>query len=294
MTPPTTSNQRIATQCVCCGNPQLLRSPAILMPFVADRVFGWKPVVIDASWGLRTIPHGHAYSVCNSLLCTACALLFLDIRFSDEELGALYANYRDADYVALRDAYEPGYRERNAGLEQGSPHVAEVENFLRPFVTFPLRTLDWGGNSGKSTPFRGADNTTHVYDISGRPTVDYATALSLEDACKLPHDLVVCSHVLEHVPFPLATLEQMSRAIQADTLLYIEVPLEALTATEPDPVARLRAKRHWHEHINFFTREAMLALIEHAGFHVLGEGRLDVSIEGATHRMLQFVCRRSA
>jgi hypothetical protein len=86
----------------------------------------------------------------------------------------------------------------------------------------------------------------------------------------------------------------MSRAIHAHTLLYIEVPLEALTVAEPDPIARLRAKRHWHEHINFFTRESMRALIERAGFNVLGEGQLDVFIDPCSHRMLQFVCRRQA
>ncbi len=286
-----TTESRVATQCVCCASADLLRSPAILMPFVADRVFGWKPVVIDASWGLHTIAPGHAYSICNSLLCTACNLLFLDIRFTDQELAALYADYRGADYVALRETYEPGYRERNSRLEVRPSHIDAVEDFLRPFVKLPLRTLDWGGNSGRSTPFRGPGNTTHVYDISGRPTVEHASAVSLADARSQPHDLVVCSHVLEHVPFPLQTLEEIGMAVQAGTLLYIEVPLEELTASEPDPVARLHAKRHWHEHINFFTPDSMRALIARAGFVVHAEARVDIPIDGRIHAMLQFACR---
>jgi hypothetical protein len=42
--------ERIATQCVCCGSENLKSSPAVLMPFVAHRTFGWKPAVIDKSW----------------------------------------------------------------------------------------------------------------------------------------------------------------------------------------------------------------------------------------------------
>jgi hypothetical protein len=57
----TESQERIASTCVCCGISRLSGSPAILMPFVAARVFDWYPVVIDESWGLKTIQSGHVY-----------------------------------------------------------------------------------------------------------------------------------------------------------------------------------------------------------------------------------------
>ena len=84
----------IATQCICCGNKKLKNSPAILMPFISSRVFGWDPVLIDNSWGLNTIKDGNAYAICKSLYCTICNFLFLDIRFSDSELRNLYFDYR--------------------------------------------------------------------------------------------------------------------------------------------------------------------------------------------------------
>jgi hypothetical protein len=87
--------ERIASRCVCCGCAELTRSGAILMPFVAYRAFGWTPVEITPEWGLRTIQTGMAYPLCNSLQCQACGLLFLDIRFDETEMAALYGGYRE-------------------------------------------------------------------------------------------------------------------------------------------------------------------------------------------------------
>ena len=80
----------VASHCVCCGGADLQRSPAVLMPFIAHRIYQWEPVLIDESWGLQTISDGHAYSLCHSLLCLDCHLLFLDIRFSNAESSRLY------------------------------------------------------------------------------------------------------------------------------------------------------------------------------------------------------------
>jgi hypothetical protein len=75
------NNERIAKNCVCCFNTQLVSSPAVLMPFVADRAFGWKPIKIEESWGLKTINNGYAYSICNTLYCSNCNFIFLDIYY---------------------------------------------------------------------------------------------------------------------------------------------------------------------------------------------------------------------
>jgi len=103
----------------------------MLMPFVAERVFGWLPANIDSTWGLRDVGSGMAYSVCNTLKCDACELLFLDIRFDDDEMNRLYSGYRESDYNRMREKYEPGYTERNTWRESiGFSHISDVEVFL--------------------------------------------------------------------------------------------------------------------------------------------------------------------
>ena len=136
--------ERVSTQCVCCGSEDIKSSPAILMPFVAHRIFDWVPVVIDDTWGLSTIKKGNAYSICKSLYCSNCGFLFLDIRFSDNELSRLYDDYRGVEYNSLRETYEPGYTLRNNSLNAGIGYIKDIETFLAPHLNHPLTILDWG------------------------------------------------------------------------------------------------------------------------------------------------------
>ena len=46
-------------------------------------------MIDTATAALATIENGHAYSICNSVQCRTCGMLFLDIRFSDSELHRL-------------------------------------------------------------------------------------------------------------------------------------------------------------------------------------------------------------
>ena len=55
------SRELISRHCICCAGEQLQRSPAVLMPFVALRVFGHEPVEITADWGLRDLRQGMAH-----------------------------------------------------------------------------------------------------------------------------------------------------------------------------------------------------------------------------------------
>jgi hypothetical protein len=269
-----------------------MRSPAILMPFIAHRIYQWTPALIDASWGLQTVPHGMAYSLCSSLLCSRCGLLFLDIRFSDGEMQRLYVNYRDEAYTALRDHYEPGYRARNEGLLQGVNYMQEIEDFLSPHLPDTVRVLDWGGDTGVNTPFKsGAGNTVHIYDISGQETAGQLRKVSLQTARQHVYDLVVCSNVLEHVPYPRQLIADILELMSPTTVLYIEVPFEKLVRDYSDPMQLLQHKRHWHEHINFFSKASIEALISEMGLKLLQIRELDVEIVGGSYTLFQIALR---
>ena len=278
----------IATRCVCCGNVHLKSSPAVLMPFVAHRALGWKPVVIDESWGLATIPKGNALSICNSLYCPECGLVFLDIRFSNNELDNLYRDYRGADYTALRDYYEPGYAKRNALLDSGAPHIAANEAFLKPHLTFPLRILDWGGDTGRNTPFKDCNEVFDIYDISGKPVIDGARSVSHLTALGTDYNLIVCNAVLEHVPYPSDVLNDIKRVMRKDTILYVELPFEDLMLSEED-LPHLR-KRHWHEHVNFFSQHSLKRLLGGCGLTILAIDRHRLEVGGKPLHVFQVAC----
>ncbi|PLZ01909.1 class I SAM-dependent methyltransferase [Burkholderia sp. WAC0059] len=260
---------RIASRCICCTNEKLLSSPAILSPFVAHRVFGYQPVEITPAWELRDIRKGNAYMICRSVQCPACEMLFLDMRFDDEELASLYRDYRGDEYTQLRISYEPGYLETSKVYERRAGYIGRIEAFLRPWLPASPKILDWGGDSGINTPLLDEANLVHIYDISGKPTVDGAVAVDLQTVKETAYDLIICMQVLEHIPFPLELIRTIAASMDATTMLYLEVPYEVLMRTHHGSTNAYRYKRHWHEHINFFSETSMSALAEQAGLEIV-------------------------
>ena len=178
--------------------------------------------MIDASRALHTIPSGQDYALCNSLLCCRCGLLLLDIRFSDLEMKRLYKNYRDEVYVNLRERYELGYRLRNEDLLQGINYLQDIEDFLKPHLPQTLRILDWGGDTGVNTPFKYDNaNEIHIYDISGVETNGKFRKVSKDTASSFSYDVIFCSKVLEHVPFPSQVLSELKELMSQTTVLNI-------------------------------------------------------------------------
>jgi hypothetical protein len=287
-------HERIARYCPACLSEDHVKSPAVLMPFVADRALGWRPVEIDDSWNLRTIANGHAYTVCNSVQCRTCGMLFLDIRFSDYELGRLYSDYRGADYTRLREHYEPGYGARNDQLKDGIPWLDAVESFLRPHLTFPVKLLDWGGDTGKNTPFKSEAGTFHIYDISHAPPVPGASFVDLKDIAKERYDLIVCSNVLEHIPYPIDLIEEVSAYMTNETVLYIEVPLEAFMFHNQRNDDIVKRRKHWHEHVNFFTMKSIEYLCKNSGLDIIESKLFLVEKISDDAHIFQLACRRAA
>jgi SAM-dependent methyltransferase len=284
---------RIATECPCCLGTDLHRSPAVLMPLVADRAFGWTPVEITPEWGFRDLKTGMAYPLCNSMQCQACGLLFLDIRFDDEEMARLYSNFRSEAYARQRDAYEPGYAAMNAAIQVYVPDTSDAERALAGHVKNAPRVLDWGGNGGKNTPFRQTASQVDIYDLSDEPPIPGVRRVDLEQASANLYDLVVMSHVLEHVPYPETVVRPAMAMLDEGGVLYVEVPHEILIANSPGARDLAPKRRHWHEHINFFTEDAMRALLERCGLEVVGtdERAFDSLIPTMT-RVISMVCRK--
>jgi hypothetical protein len=281
----------VARECPCCASVNLLKSSAILMPFVAHRALDWRPTHIDKSWGLKTVPSGLAYPLCNSVICADCLFLFLDLRFSDSELSALYHRYREAEYVELREFYEPGYRIRNEQLEGLSSHISDVEEFLIPFLKQNPKILDWGGDTGKNTPFKNRNSLLHIFDISNKTLIPGATAVDKRTAQKEQYDLIVCSQVLEHLPYPFQTLSEIRDCMKENTLLYIELPLEEIVRTSNSSSELLNKKRHWHEHINFFSEHSIKALLNRLDLRLVQLEKSYIAIGNPHSWHFRVVCK---
>jgi len=285
------TKERIATQCICCGGKDLIKSPAILMPFVAKRVFDHEPVMIAEEWGMRDLHLGMAYSVCNTLKCIVCGVLFLDIRFSDIEMSALYTGYRNEEYTRLRNFYEPGYNRTNEYFSIRSEYISQIETFLSPFVPAEPFILDWGGDDGINTPLKDVAHSVHIYDISNKPVMAGMLAVDLATVRRSKYDLIVCSQVFEHIPYPKDMLTEIVSVMNQETLFFLEVPYEALMRTHARSKDIHTLKRHWHEHINFFSEESLLIMLEQAGLKVLEMKVTPITHELRDCSVISILCR---
>lgn len=288
--------------CVCCGSSDLDANPALWMPFVSDRALGIPPLRITPDLGLRSIPVGTSYALCKSLHCRRCGHLFTNYRFDEEEMQRLYIDYRGEAYTDLRESYEPGYTYQNNALEQGHHYTKVVEEFLVDLIGGKsISILDWGGDTGKNTPFARVAEVLHLYEPSGiQPEIDGARNVSQPEDFQPSYALLVLSNVLEHLPFPGQTLDVLTSYMDQESILYIEVPFEGLQqAADAGNACRakpIEKKWHWHEHINFFSRKSLNLLIEASGFHIIKSASTTVS-RGSSNvsssMILQVACRKA-
>lgn len=261
------------------------------MPFVAKRVFGWEPVEITDDWGLRDIKSGMAYPLCGSLQCNQCGALFLDIRFTEYEISALYSNYRGEEYTNLRDLFEPGYKQRDAIIQQGANNTAEVENFLSAYLPPRPKTLDWGGDTGINTPFRSRSEIIHIFDISNKPTNKGVVRVDASTIASFDYDLIVLSHVLEHLLWPARTLFEIGAVMREDTVLYIETPFEDLVRLNPNAKNLHARKKYWHEHINFFSADSLRLLVDCCGMQMIDMRVMETEGGGKHWHVFSIACK---
>lgn len=110
--------------------------------------------------------------------------------------------------------------------------------------------------------------------------------------CKFPNqhfDVIVCYHVLEHLPNPIDTVNEIRRILHPSGLLIIAVPNFGGT------VAKL-SKEHWFandvpRHLFHFTPDTLTAILEKSGFSISYKSTL--SLEQDIFGFVQSVLNKS-
>jgi SAM-dependent methyltransferase len=126
-----------------------------------------------------------------------------------------------------------------------------------------LRVLDYGGGDGRLMhTFSAGGHRTFLVDYQERPvagTEKLADTLeTLPAAARF--DLVVASHVVEHVAEPTAVLRRLAHHLAPGGRLFVEVPMECWGGPpfHDEPVT----------HINFFVPGSLRRCFEEAGLEV--------------------------
>ena len=231
-----------APSCLICGRSELEGVAAELAPFLKARCAILEPPPIRRSY------------------CPACDFSFYDHRLSAEEAGRLYQDYRGTEYRALRNRLEPGAASPlDAHEDRRSPgnlaRIRYASGLMVKWELRPARVLDYGGEAdGWLARALFPEAEVHTWDLSSEMPLPPKGAF----------DLVLCAHVLEHVSFPLSCLEEIRSFLAPGGRLYLEVPYDpagplVATLLEGHPLNRM------HEHLSFFSVQALLRLVTAAG-----------------------------
>jgi SAM-dependent methyltransferase len=302
---------KIISQCPVCGQGAGREWPSLVAPFIAS-------FVLESS-----------SSPCSLLECESCGLRFFNGRFEPEELNRLYADYRGESYFRSRHGFEPWYGKRhNQGTGHDPKVLAQRKAYLGAFLKqhgleTVERVLDYGGDSGQFIP-DGIGNVRHVFEVSAADPVNGVTKISDEEALSSgSYDLILLSHVLEHVPDPVELLHSLFALLKpGGGALYIEVPHERYRIWSGSGILQQRYLawlcRHsallrlvdflstscrvalgvippfgfpkLHEHINLFDETSLRKACEGAG--LLVEDCPSVTASGDT--VISFLAKRKA
>jgi hypothetical protein len=197
-------------------------------------------------------------------------------------MSLIYTSYRGDNYLKIRNKWEPWYTKDFNATHDHQSYINSRKKYLEIFLLNNLKSnpnilVDYGGDKGQYVPNLN-QKKSYVLDVS-----EYDSLPGIEKISNLSEiekvDLVILSHVLEHVSNPMGMLEDL---LEHSKLLYIEVPFGC---PQPDKAKESTVKfittllssfnqRLWSsktqassgkkslnrvlvqsEHINFFTNE---------------------------------------
>lgn len=202
--------------------------------------------------------------------CETCGFVFYTPRPDEADLSAKYAYFSQhrigahhaPDEADSAPAATAGLIAADAETER--ERARRLYEDVRSLVSVKrtLRVLDFGGGDGRlMRDFLRNGHECYLLDYwaPGIPgVVKLGNTLSdLPDSERF--DVIVCSHVIEHVADPCALLKALARRLSPAGVIFVEVPMEIWG----------RAPIH-HEpvtHVNFFTPASMSRLLLESGLN---------------------------
>ena len=237
-----------------------------------------------------------------TLQCRECSHIFLSPTFDEEELDRFYSaearrltslQYRESERVSGKSWAEQN--RVNPDRQDELLEIARTERARRLKRIFdtqkidPVRICDVGGMDGQIMS-EFASSRRFVFDKVTKNTYEFCTYLNSpeEMAANAPYDLLIFSHVLEHIPEPREFLAQHRRYLAPGGSFYLEVPLEYQGSYLKKRGIPLGG------HVNYFTMPSLKRLAAEIGMSRVVFARKEVVWYGELRMAaLKLICRAS-
>jgi hypothetical protein len=255
-----------------------------------------------------------AHRISRYYFCPNCKMGYFSYRYSDNEMSRIYSEYRGESYVKTRFRWEPWYDNNYNDAHDENfwirSRVSSLENFLQSNLSFtPSIVVDIGGDRGQYIPKIGQSKSFVIESSSKELTPGVQRIFNLDNVQR--PDLIICSHVLEHVSKPLELIETFISKTRA---LYLEVPFgvpivsrkrkstihffrKLLKTINPkywrgdtEPMAgrnTLDSVLTQSEHINFFTEETFRQIAKRLNIKINLQVSTIITPDKAEARVIQ-------
>lgn len=216
--------------------------------------------------------------------CRRCRFVFVEPRPADALLDAFY---RARDYSAH------GPADAAAASRRAAAQLAILDRFAAPPAG--ARLLDYGCGGGHLLEVaRGRGFDVHGFDVGARSLAACRVkGLPVtDDAARLPRgfDVVVMSHVLEHVADHGEVLHRCGELLAPGGRLVVEVPnARSLRAVLSPSIATRRLGfderyRAFPIHLSYFTPPTLRRVLARHGFEVRGMTTVGLGVDGLRSR----------
>lgn len=191
--------------------------------------------------------------------CRDCDYAGFSYRFSLKSEADYYKDYMDGEYLESRAQSEgPGiinFSQWYHGEENVNQCRNNREQIIGRYLDIKSITsvLDFGGDTGLMIPNAFQNCKKYVYEVEERER-----EIDVEPIKDQKVDLVICTHVLEHVSDINNSMQNIKKFLKPDGYLYVEVPKEFSKHFD--------GEYNFYEHINLFTETGLTNLLSKHGF----------------------------
>jgi len=218
----------------------------------------------------------------HTVFCEECGFVAFSPRPSEADIDAKYR-------FLQREERDIGGQKASGKARRRDTRRAErvYRSVLRHTDNGPLRVLDFGGGNGKLLgSFQRRGHVCHLVDYSLEPLPGIEkVGDTLEDlAAESTYDVILCSHVIEHLGNPRKTAHGLAARLREGGILYGEVPIDVWGGVDIryDPVT----------HVNFFTPLSFELLFAREGLGVLESRQIGGTYGGGRVHATLLIARK--
>jgi hypothetical protein len=206
------------------------------------------------------------------LTCMTCQMIFASPMPSDEDLAIYNASYFETAHGGLtKSPIEKSFFQGIASLR-----LSYVKKYLERHNIKCKRVFELGPGPGYLAKCWLEQDPQIIYsavetDRASHKYLEHLGVKLISSSDKVQSDIVVMSHVLEHVSNPVEFIKEATEGLIPEGILFIEVPCQDWAHKELD-----------EPHILFFDKNPMRQMLENIGFT-----NIELSYFGPTIRQLK-------